>query len=153
MNAPAPRGGNRPAHHRTVHPFLIVEDVDRTVGFLVRVFEAIAESRFAHPDGRVLHAEVRIDDSLVLITAAKRDAAPMPCSLGIYADDVDATYERALASGARSLQAPADQLYGHRTARVEDPAGNQWTIHTVIERVSATDIYERSAAVLRKKSN
>jgi PhnB protein len=150
------RGGRRPERHHTVNPLLIVSDIPRLVGFLAQTFDAVEVQRMALPDGKIVQAEVTIDDSLVMITAPKRDAAPMPCSLGIYTNDVDETYQRALAGGARSLQEPADQFYGHRVARIEDPAGNQWTIHTVIEDLSAQDLYRRSAQLARpanKKSN
>ena len=146
-----PRGGNRPARHHTVNPALIVADVPGMVDFLVRAFDGEALQKMALPDGRVIHAEVTIDDSLVMIMAPRRGAPPMPCSLGLYADDVDTTYARAMAEGARSLEEPRDQVYGHRTARVEDPAGNQWTIHTVIENPSAEAIYRRSAEVVARK--
>ncbi|MBX3200811.1 MAG: VOC family protein [Labilithrix sp.] len=147
------RRGRRPDRHHTVNPALIVAVVPRLVTFLVRTFDAVEVRRMALPGGAVIQAEVTIDDSLVMIMAARAGAGPMPCSLGIYTDDVDATYVRALAEGARSLQAPADQFYGHRTARIEDPAGNQWTIHTVIEDVSAAELLQRSSRIVGRKSN
>lgn len=153
MNEKPVRGGDRPERHHTVNPALIVHDVPRLVDFLVRTFDAVELQRMALSDGTVVHAEVMIDDSLVMIMAPGRGSAPMPCSLGIYADDVDATYERAIAEGARSLQKPADQFYGHRTGRIEDPAGNHWTIHTVLEALSAEDLYARSARIVRQKMN
>lgn len=147
------RRGRRPDRHHTVNPALIVSGVPHLVTFLVRTFDAVEVRRMALPDGRVIQAEVTIDDSLVMIMAARPGAGPMPCSLGIYADDVDTTYARALAEGARSIQAPADQFYGHRTARIEDPAGNQWTIHTVIEEVSPDELLRRSTRLVGQKSN
>lgn len=147
------RGGKRPPRHHTVNPALVVPMIPRAVEFLVRVFDAVEVQRMALPDGTVVHAEVVIDDSLVMLMAPRRGGAPMPCSLGIYADDVDATYARAMAHGARSIHAPADQFYGHRTARIEDPAGNQWTIHTVIETLSAEEVYARSSDIVGRKSN
>ncbi|MBX3262885.1 MAG: VOC family protein [Labilithrix sp.] len=147
------RRGRRPDRHHTVNPALIVSGVPRLVTFLVRTFDAVEVRRMALPDGAVIQAEVTIDDSLVMIMSPRSGARPMPCSLGIYADDVDATYERALAEGARSIQKPADQFYGHRTARIEDPEGNQWTIHTVIEEVSADELLRRSTRIVGRKSN
>lgn len=99
-----------------------------------------------------MYAEVVIDDSLVMITAAESGMAPRPCSLGIYADDVDDAYARALAEGARSLQAPNDQFYGHRTASIEDPQGNLWTIHTIIENLSDEELVGRAARIASRRN-
>lgn len=141
----------RPDRHHAVNPALIVSDVAVAVEFLVRSFDAVEARRMSLPNGAVMHAEVVIDDSLIMVMAARPGTAPMPCSLGVYVDDVDAAYQLALGQGARSLQEPADQFYGHRTARVEDPAGNQWTIHTVIEIPTADDILRRAASVVAAK--
>lgn len=146
----APRGGRRPDRHHTVNPALIVQDVPGQVRFMVRAFDAVEVQHMALPDGRVLQADVLIDDSLVMIMAPRAGGSPMPCSLGIYADDVDGTYERALAEGARGLQLPADQFYGHRTAKIEDPGGNLWTIHTVVETLSAEELNQRAHQSLRR---
>ncbi|APR76081.1 Hypothetical protein A7982_01428 [Minicystis rosea] len=67
----------------------------RLAELLVQTFEAVEVQRMALPDGPVMQAEVTIDDSLVMIMAPRSGAAPMPCSLGIYVDDVDATYQNA----------------------------------------------------------
>lgn len=143
----------RPWGHHAVNPALIVNHIPALLDFLCGVFGALVLKRVALRDGSVLHAEVLIDDSLVMISAPRPGAAPMPCALGLYCDDVDETYRRALERGAHSLHAPVDQVYGHRTAGIVDPVGNHWTLHTVIEEVSAEELQRRSAAVLRRKGN
>jgi PhnB protein len=153
MDSKPLRRGRRPDRHHTVNPALIVTGISRLVTFLVRTFDAVEVRRMVLPNGAIIQAEVTIDDSLVMIMAPRHGAGPMPCSLGIYADDVDSTYTRAMAEGARSIQEPVDQFYGHRTARIEDPAGNQWTIHTVIEEVSPEELLRRSARIVGRKSN
>ncbi len=153
MDSKPLRRGRRPDRHHTVNPALIVSGIPRLITFLQRTFDAVEVRRMALPDGAVIHAEVMIEDSLVMVMAPRPGARPMPCSLGIYVDDVDAAYARAMAEGARSIQEPADQFYGHRTARIEDPAGNQWTIHTVIEEVSPEELLHRSARIVGRKSN
>ncbi|WP_224371786.1 VOC family protein [Hyalangium versicolor] len=143
----------RPWGHHAVNPALIVNHIPTLLDFLCDVFGAVLLKRVALPDGNVLHAEVLIKDSLVMISAPRMGASPMPCALGLYCDDVDETYRRALESGARSLHAPVDQIYGHRTAGIVDPVGNRWTLHTVIEEVSPEELQRRSAAMLRQKGN
>lgn len=145
--------GGRPHRHHTVNPALIVAGIPRLVEFLVQTFEAVEVQRMAMPDGRVVQAEVTIDDSLVMIMAPRPGSPPRPCSLGIYVDDVDATYARALTEGARAIQGPADQFYGHRTAQIEDPAGNLWTLHTVIEALAPGEVLDRSTRIVQRKSN
>jgi uncharacterized glyoxalase superfamily protein PhnB len=94
-----------------------------------------------------MHAEVRIGDSVVMMGEPLEGFPPMPCMLSVYVDDVDETYRRAIAAGGKSLQEPADQFYGHRTARIEDPSGNRWAIATVLEELSEEEIQRRMAAM------
>ena len=151
MSGQSVRGGKRPSRHHTVNPLLIVQQVASLVQFLSRVFDAIEVQQLARPDGTLIYAEVLIDDSLVMIMEPAPGAPPLPCSLAIYADDVDDSYRRAVAEGAQSVQAPADHLNGHRTARIIDPAGNRWTIHTVTEARSPAD--QLAALLARRRTH
>jgi PhnB protein len=136
-----------PDGHHTITPGMVVPGVDRLIEFLTKAFGAKAVERYEGPSGHVMHAEVRIGDSVVMMGEPMGEFKPMPCMLAVYVDDVDTTYRRALAAGASSLQEPADQFYGHRTARVRDPAGNHWSIHTVTEELSAEQIRQRMASM------
>ena len=78
---------------------------------------------------------MRIGDSVVMLGDAHGEHKPLQMMLYVYVDDVDATYQRALAAGAASVQAPADQFYGDRSGGVKDPFGNLWWIATHIEDV------------------
>jgi uncharacterized glyoxalase superfamily protein PhnB len=114
----------RPGFH-TVTPRLVVADVAAQVAFLRTVFGAVGEV----PEGRP--AEIRIGDSLVLVSAADVGAA-CPAFLYVYVDDADAAYRRALAAGAVGLEAPFDTPYGDRRGMVRDPFGNVWQIAHVL---------------------
>jgi PhnB protein len=138
-----------PEGHHSVTPGMVVPGVPRLIDFLKEVFDGVETVRFAMPDGHVAHAEVKIGDSVVMMGEPMGEFKPMPCMLSVYVDDVDATYRRAVAAGGESLEAPADQFYGHRTARVKDPSGNQWSIHTVIEEISNEEMERRMAAMKR----
>jgi PhnB protein len=84
------------------------------------------------PDGKVLHATIRIGDATLEIDEAHREFQPMPCHLHVYVPDTDAAYERALSAGAKSIEVPRDAPYGDRAAGVKDVFGNSWFIATYL---------------------
>jgi uncharacterized glyoxalase superfamily protein PhnB len=133
-----------PDGYHTVTPHLVNKDVSRLIEFLTRAFDAQEVHRLAGPDGRVMHAELRIGDSMIMIGEASGEWKPMPSSIALYVKDVDATYQRALAAGAVSLKEPMDQFYGDRSGGVKDPAGNHWWIATHIEDVPVEEIKLRA---------
>lgn len=114
--------------NHTVSPYLVVSDAPRLIAFLEATFDARELNRHAD-GGRIVHAEVLIGDSIVMI-GDKGDGKQRPASIQVFVDDTDATYQRALAAGATSESAPEDQSYGSRSAGVVDHAGNQWWFGT-----------------------
>ena len=123
-------GFHKPDGHNAVSPYLLVGSVRNQLSFLEATFGAIGLSRMELPDGTVKHAEVRIDDSVVMMGERPDGRDPMPCSNHVYVPDVDATYRAALGAGAVSVAEPRDQPYGDRSAGVRDPEGNIWWIGT-----------------------
>ncbi|MGE5487964.1 MAG: VOC family protein [bacterium] len=113
-----------PEGYRSVTPHLTVKNAAGLIDFIRRVFGARETMRLAGPDGSVVHAEVKIGDSVVMIGEPFEPHGTMPGNLYVYVDDVDSTYQRALDEGAESMMAPADQFYGDRTAAVRDAWGN-----------------------------
>ena len=107
--------------------------------------------RLAGPGGTIMHAELKIGNSMVMLGEATDAHKPMPAKIALYVEDTDAWYKRALTAGAKSLQEPADQFYGDRGAGVTDPAGNQWWIHTRIEDVSPEEIKKRAEAYMKQQ--
>jgi PhnB protein len=138
-----------PDRYHTVTPYLVVRNVSDLIDFLKQVFEVEELERFHRPDGSITHAEVRIGDSVVMMGEASGDFAPVPVMLHVYLEDSDAAYRRALAAGATSLQEPADQFYGDRTAGVKDAFGNQWWLATHVEDVSPEEMRRRAEALGR----
>ncbi len=117
---------NSVAYH-TITPYLIVRGASDLLDFLARAFGAQALRREQRPDGSIMHAEVKIGDSIVMLAEPADETQLMPASLYLAVDDADATYERAMQAGATSLRSPEDQSYG-RSAGVEDASGNIWWI-------------------------
>ena len=91
---------HKPQGYPTVSPYLVVDGAARTIDFLVRAFDAAEIRRFAGPDGTIHHAEVRLDDSIIMLGDAQPQWPPMPAHVHVYVLDVDATYRRALDAGA-----------------------------------------------------
>jgi PhnB protein len=114
--------------YRTVTPYLVVRDADAELAFLKAAFGANEQSCQRDPDNTVMHAEITIGDSLIMLGQAGGPWKPRPAALYLWVKDVDATYERALRAGATSESEPEDKPYGHRNAGVIDQNDVTWWI-------------------------
>jgi uncharacterized glyoxalase superfamily protein PhnB len=103
------------------------------------------------PDGKVMHASLKIGDSMLMLGGAGDQWPAMPATVYVYVPDVDAAYKRALQAGAKSLREPQDQFYGDRTGGVADDQGNQWWIGTQIEVVSEEELQRRAQAAFTQR--
>ena len=119
----------------TVTLGLRVNGAVRLIDFLKQAFAAEVVARFDGPEGTVVHAQVRVGDSIVEVSDAHGQFAPMPCTVYMYVPDTDAMYNSALRAGATSIAPPKDQPYGDRSGGVKDPFGNTWYIATNIGEV------------------
>jgi len=123
MNETSNRSHFTPEGWHTLTPRIVVHDAEKLVEFLKQVFGATGEYQQALP------SEVRIGDSVVMISDAGI-RSPMTAFLYVYVNDTDATYQRALDAGARSLEVPSLMPYGDRRGMVTDEWGNTWQIAT-----------------------
>lgn len=123
----------KPEHYSSVSPYMIVDGASRTIAFLVAVFGAEELRRFPTEDGKLLHAEVRIDDTVIMLADATPDWPPVPGHVYVYVPDVDATYQRALAAGATSLQEPVKKEDEDKRGGIKSPGGTTWWIATKVE--------------------
>ncbi len=123
----------KPQGYTSVSPYLIVDGASRMIDFLVRVFDAVELRRFPHPTGRLMHAEVRIDDTVLMLADGVEGWPPIPAHVHIYVPDVDATYRRALEAGAASVQEPAKKDDADKRGGVKDAGGTTWWIATKVE--------------------
>lgn len=144
-----------PEHLHTVTPRLVVNNGAAAIDFYIRAFAATEHGeRFSDPQGSVIHAEIRIGDSIVMITEESADATPAKSSqllsgvastiMATYWEDVDAAWERALAAGATVVYPLDDHFYGERGGRLRDPFGHQWILSQRIAALSHEEIAHRA---------
>jgi PhnB protein len=121
---------SQPKDHSTVSAYMMTTEADRLIGFLKQVFAADVVMRLAREDGSVMHASVRIGDSVVMLADATGDFPAFPAWLHVYVADVDATYAKALSLGGGAVQAPTSKGDGDRRGGFTDPSGNTWWVAT-----------------------
>jgi PhnB protein len=140
-----------PEGYHSVMPYLVVQGVPTLLDFLKQAFDATEIFRMPRPDGTIMHAEVKIGDSIVMMGEAAGEFQPMPGAIHLYVNEADATYQRALQAGATSVMEPADQFYGDRSAGVKDPVGNRWWIATHQEDVPPEELARRADAFMQQQ--
>ena len=146
-----------PEHLHTITARLVVRDGAAAIAFYRDAFGAdeLGE-RFTGPNGELIHAEIRIGDSVVMISDEGDDGAPaaspqsvngtVTAIMATYWENVDAAWERAVAAGAEVVYPLADQFYGDRGGRLRDPFGQQWMLSQRIESVSREEMERRAAS-------
>ena len=139
-----------PDGYHTVTPFLLVKEAEKVIEFLKRAFGAVESSRHTMPDGSIMHAELRIGDSNVMLAEANEKWPAMPSMLYLYMQDVDSVYKKAVQAGGKSLREPTNEFYGDRSAGVIDPSGNQWWIATHVEDVPEEEMKRRQEEMAQK---
>ena len=122
----------KPDGYASVSVYMMAENAERVVDFLRQTFDAKELRRYSRPDGAIGHAELRIDDSVVMIAEASAEAPALPVWLHVYVPDVDAAYQRALGAGGVSVLEPIQKDDPDRRGAVRDPAGNIWWISTQV---------------------
>ncbi len=130
--------GTGEAKAKTVHyqrpgltaitPYIIVRPAAQFIEFLKMAFEGVERLRMPAPDGSIMHAEIAIGNGAIEVSDGNAQYPTAPAAVHLYVDDADATYERALRSGAASIYAVADQPWGDRWGAVKDKFGNHWYI-------------------------
>lgn len=141
-----------PKGYHTMTPCLVAEGASKLIDFLKKAFEAEEIFCMARPDGGIMHAEIKIGDSMVMLGDATEQWKPITGAIYLYVNDADAVYKRALQAGATSIMEPVDQFYGDRHGGVKDPAGNIWWIATHKEDVPPDELKKRAEAFMTQQA-
>ena len=147
-----------PPDYAGVTSYLIVRGAAKAIDFYKAAFNAVETGRMPGPDGRLMHAAVKIGDStLMLVDEMLEYGAKSPKSLGgsavtlhLYVDDVDAAFARAVAAGAKVTMPLADQFWGDRYGQLEDPFGHKWSIATHKRDVTPEEMKKAMAQMSSK---
>ena len=146
-----------PKGFHSVTPYLTVTDSARAIDFYKRAFGAEELYRVDGPDGKVAHAEIRIGDSIVMLSDEMPGWSRSPQSLGgtpvnifLYVKDVDGVFNRAVAAGAKVAMPVSDMFWGDRYGQVTDPFGHSWSLATHKEDVPLEELRERTKAAMAK---
>lgn len=123
----------KPPDYSTVSPYLIVNGASETIAFLSSVFGATELRRFPDTHGKISHAEVRLEDTVLMLADSAEGWQAIPTHVHIYVPNVDATYKRAIEAGAVSVQEPVKKEDADKRGGVKDAGGTTWWIATKID--------------------
>jgi PhnB protein len=140
---PIPRG------YHTVIPTMNQTDAKATIAFCKKAFGAKLRSSMPGPGGKLMHAEIEIDGSVIMLSDAVREPARVSAVM-LYVPKVDKTFAKAVAAGATVLSAPETMFWGDRFARITDPFGNLWGIASRVEKVTPVETKKRMKAFVKQ---
>jgi uncharacterized glyoxalase superfamily protein PhnB len=137
-----------PEGYHTLTPFLTVRNAERAIEFYKQAFGAQERGVAKGPDGKVMHAEVKIGDSVIMLSdeypefgsLSPQSVGGSPMGLHIYIENVDAAFDRAVKAGAQVEMPVMDQFWGDRYGKLKDPFGHKWSIATHVKDVSADEM-------------
>ena len=140
-----------PEGYHTVTPALTVKHGAEAIEFYKRAFGAQEVMRMNNPDGKIMHAEIKVGDSRIMLNDEMPDMGCLsPASVGgptgslyLYVPDVDAAFQRAVTAGAKVLMPVTDMFWGDRFGQVEDPSGHRWSLATHVEDLAPEEIARR----------
>jgi len=149
-----------PEGYHTVTPQLTLDNAAQAIEWYKKAFGADEVSRFAGPDGKIMHADLRIGNSHFMVNDAMMDAkgpkamGGSPASFWIYVDDCDSLFKRAIDAGGHvaggGMGQLQDQFWGDRSGTVVDPQGYKWTIATRKEDLSREEMKKRGEEWMKK---
>ncbi len=118
-----------PKGYQQVMPYLILDNASVFIDFMIDVFDAVEIMRHMRDEQVIMHAEIKLGESVIMIAESTDNYTSSPAGMFVYVPDADATYNKAIAAGATSVATPSDQSYG-RSAGIKDVYGNTWWITT-----------------------
>jgi len=141
-----------PEGYPRLSPYLCIDGAAKAIEFYLDVLGATERMRMAGPDGRIGHAELELGNSVIMLADEHPDIGFLSpnriggtaVTLHAYVEDVDAVFDKALASGAKALRPVENQFYGDRSGQFEDPFGHRWSIASHVEDVDAEEMARRA---------
>ena len=143
-----------PDGYYSLTPYLVVKGAEQAIEFYTKAFGATETVRMPGPGGRIMHAEIQIGNSMLMLADENPERGYFsPVTLGgsgssimLYTGDVDATFQQAVAAGATAVMPPMDMFWGDRMGNLKDPFGHVWAIATHKEDVSPEEMGKRMAS-------
>lgn len=149
-----------PKNYHSITPVLIVNKGDEAIEFYKKGFGVEERYRMKGPDGRVAHAELKLGDSVFMLSDeypemechSPKTIGGSPVSMYVYVDDVDSVFNKAISAGAKALDPVKDQFWGDRHGRLEDPFGHLWSIATHKKDLSEEEMKKAAEAAFSQMS-
>ncbi len=135
-----------PPGYTTVTPSMTVKDAPKVIEFYKKAFGATERMRMPGPDGKIMHAEIQIGNSIIMMndevmgSRSAQTVGGSPISFYVYVEDADAAFKKAIAAGAKQQYALTDMFWGDRMGTLEDPFGHKWTIAQHVKDVSPEEM-------------
>ena len=149
-----------PDGYHSITPTLIVKNGDAAIEFYKKGLGAEERRRMKGPDGRVAHAELKLGDSVFMLSDeypemnchSPKSIGGSPVSMYVYVEDVDSLFDKAVSAGAKALDPVKDQFWGDRHGRLEDPFGHVWSIATHKKDLSEEEMKSAAEAAFSQMS-
>jgi PhnB protein len=148
-----------PKGYHSITPYLVVRDAARAIDFYKRAFGAQEKMRMDAPGGKIGHAELKIGDSIIMVsdempaTGAPRSPLALggsPVGLFLYVENVDTVFKQAVSAGAKADSQPSDMFWGDRYGKLTDPFGHQWSVATHKEDIPPEELAKRAKEAMAK---
>jgi PhnB protein len=149
-----------PPGFHSVTPYLYIRNAAEALDFYKRALNATELFRLPAPDGKIMHAEIKIGDSIIMLAdefpemnaCSPQHYGGSAVGLMVYCENVDALFAQALSAGGKEFRPIQNQFYGDRSGTFLDPFGHQWTLSTHVEDVSPEEIDRRFSAMMQQQS-
>ena len=145
-------------YHYSVIPHIFIKGASAAIEFYKQAFGATEVFRISQPNGEIVHAEILIGGSIIMVGDADgvfsdpHSLSGSPVGLHVYVEDVDAQFIQAVSAGAKAIEPVKEMFYGDRMGMLEDPFGHIWVLLTHKENLSPEEIKNRGEAMLKKGS-
>ncbi len=129
-----------PSGYKTATVYLTVKDAEKALRFYNRVFSADIQTELKDPQGKIVHAEFRVFDTIFMLTEGDPEGSSVT---HLYVGDAEGVFDACVENGAEIIQPLKEQFYGDKAGRVRDPFGHQWIIARHLETLSPAELQKR----------